>query len=508
MGDASKADANSRRHAIYAVSFRKTDTTFPLVWSRGGPKAFAVNVTDRYTRNLIDTAAEEIELRVVVRSKHTGERIKVPVRVCLAEDTSEQCSFGTSRGESDDTNNILSFKLKRGKKYKLAVPDLLDSHIFETEKAKTQTVSIELDDAPTTDALSKAEAEELTQKLYDQRMNELRKERKTEWEAKVIKLGELEMKFDYRVFGEEPADGHSLFISMHGGGGAPARVNDSQWKNQIRLYEPKEGIYLAPRAPTDTWNLWHQEHIDQFFNRIIEDAMALEGVDPNRIYIMGYSAGGDGVYQLAPRMADQLAAAAMMAGHPNGVSPLGLRNIGFTLHMGGKDAAYKRNEKAAEWKEMLAKLKTDDPGGYAHEVVIHPDFGHWMQRKDAVAVGWMTKFTRDPLPKKIVWHQTGVPHAQFYWLAASEKDRVPGGKMIVSRDDNEFTIHETEKVSEVIIRLHDRMVDFDKPIVVHHGDQKQTFENVKRSAKLVRSTLASRSDLNAVFSAEIRVSVE
>ncbi|MEM7298333.1 MAG: hypothetical protein AAF391_08720 [Bacteroidota bacterium] len=53
---------------------------------------------------------------------------------------------------------------------------------------------------------------------------------------------------------------------------------------------------------------------------------------------MGYSAGGDGVYQLAPRMADSLAAAAMMAGHPNDASPLGLRNIGFTLHMGGKDA--------------------------------------------------------------------------------------------------------------------------------------------------------------------------
>ena len=41
--------------------------------------------------------------------------------------------------------------------------------------------------------------------------------------------------------------------------------------------------------------------------------------------VVGYSAGGDGVYQLAPRMADSWAAAAMMAGHPNGVSPLSLR---------------------------------------------------------------------------------------------------------------------------------------------------------------------------------------
>jgi hypothetical protein len=36
---------------------------------------------------------------------------------------------------------------------------------------------------------------------------------------------------------------------MHGGGGAPAEVNDRQWQNQIGLYEPDEGIYVAPAGP-------------------------------------------------------------------------------------------------------------------------------------------------------------------------------------------------------------------------------------------------------------------
>ena len=57
---------------------------------------------------------------------------------------------------------------------------------------------------------------------------------------------------------------------MHGGGGAPAEVNDKQWQNQISLYQPAEGIYMAPRAPTDTWNLWHQDHIDVFFALFIQ----------------------------------------------------------------------------------------------------------------------------------------------------------------------------------------------------------------------------------------------
>jgi predicted peptidase len=61
------------------------------------------------------------------------------------------------------------------------------------------------------------------------------------------------------------------------------------------------------------------------------------------VYILGYSAGGDGIYYLGPRLADYLAAASMMAGHPNNASPLNLRNIGFSIYMGENDSAYDRN---------------------------------------------------------------------------------------------------------------------------------------------------------------------
>ncbi len=166
-----------------------------------------------------------------------------------------------------------------------------------------------------------------------------------------------------RVFGAAPADGRSLWISMHGGGGAPAQVNDQQWQNQIRLYEPPEGIYIAPRAPTDNWNLWHEGHIDDLFDRLIENCVLLAGVNPDKVYLMGYSAGGDGVYQLAPRMADRFAAASMMAGHPNDASPLGLRNLPFAIFSGAEDAAYRRNKVAAEWAAKLDALAQQDPGG-------------------------------------------------------------------------------------------------------------------------------------------------
>ena len=87
-------------------------------------------------------------------------------------------------------------------------------------------------------------------------------------------------KFSFKTFGERPRGGHSLWISLHGGGGAPKRVNDQQWENQKKLYTLEEGIYLAPRAPTDTWTLWHQPHMDRLLSRLIEDLIVLEGVNP------------------------------------------------------------------------------------------------------------------------------------------------------------------------------------------------------------------------------------
>ena len=355
--------------------------------------------------------------------------------------------------------------------------------------------------------LTASQAKRATDLLRRAHASHIRQTRAAEMKAKQIKLDTKVMRFDYKLFGKKPATGRNLYISMHGGGGAPPQVNDSQWENQKRLYQPKEGVYLVPRAPTDTWNLWHQGHIDPMFTRLIENLIVFEDVNPDRVYIMGYSAGGDGVYQLAPRMADQLAAAAMMAGHPNETSPLGLRNIGFTLHMGEKDGAYKRNQIAATWKGLLADLQKADPQGYRHHVQIHPGKGHWMNLQDAVAVEWMAKFTRDLRPKKIVWKQDDVRHQRFYWLAVGQGDAKARALVRASHDDSRFTI-DTNDVETLVIRLDDTMTDLDQPIQVIAGDKTVFTGKVQRSIATLVKTLAERGDPNAMFSAEVEVTLK
>ena len=326
-----------------------------------------------------------------------------------------------------------------------------------------------------------------------------------ELQAGVIVAGGARMPIWFTIRGEAPAGGRSLWISLHGGGSAPPEVNDQQWRNQQRLYAPEEGVYVAPRGPTDTWDLWHQAHMDPLVDRLIESMVLVHGVNPDRVYLMGYSAGGDGVYQLGTRMADRFAAASMMAGHPNETKPDNLRNLPFAIFMGGQDAAFRRNEIAAEWKTELDALAAKDPGGYPHQVTIYPQHGHWMKRDDAVAVSWLAQFTRVTRPQRIVWLQDDVTEPRFYWL---ENPAPKAGQRVVARRDGQvITIEEADGVAELRVLLDDSMVDLDRPVkVVFEG--RTLFEGtVSRSEATVVRTLEDRGDPRMVFHAEIPVSL-
>lgn len=352
--------------------------------------------------------------------------------------------------------------------------------------------------------LTKEEAEEAFEILWEDMKQQIAASRQEALDARVITVDGVSMKFDYKIFGEPVEGKRSLYISMHGGGGTTPEVNDQQWENQKGLYEPEEGIYLAPRAPSNDWNLWHKPHIDPLFDYLISTLVVLENVDPNRVYLMGYSAGGDGVYQLAPRMADRFAAAAMMAGHPNDAEPYGLRNIGFTIHMGGQDKAYNRNTVAKEWGEWLEELQEADPEGYKHWVAIYPTYGHWMNRVDRAAVPWMAKFVRDPYPNRVVWRQDDVTHTRFYWLGIREEDQQARATVIASYEDQTIQIEQSD-VKVLKIRLNDEMVDLDQPIKVVFGEKVLFSGKVERTIETMAAALQERQDPALVFYAEITV---
>ncbi|QDU88882.1 Transglutaminase-like superfamily protein [Pirellulimonas nuda] len=527
-GRASRAQRDNPRYAIYATSFRHTPLSFPMVWDRRNQSVSAVNVSDRYTSK--DEAVPEgsTSVRFCVVDPATRQRVQCTLSV---EDSSGQTRFsGETKDERFDGNDHLSATLPGGERYRVVarregvvVEQEIEAHGDE------QLVTLRLPGAddpvqqlvgylaeprdtrpPLADqpfaktGLTREQAERGQQMLWEDHEKMIRETRAQEMEAKTLVDGDFTMPFAYTVFGEKPPGGRSLYISMHGGGGTAERVNTQQWKNQQRLYRPAEGVYLAPRAPTDTWNLWQMPHIDRLFTRLIEDLIVLEDVDPDRVYVMGYSAGGDGAFQLAPRMADRWAAAAMMAGHPGDASPLGLRNIGFAVYMGGRDGAYKRNEHAARWKEKLAELRSADPEGYFHKVTIYPEKGHWMDGEDASALPWLAAQTRNPLPEKVVWQQDNITHDRFYWLSIGDQPVKKGATIVATRDAQQVSI-EADGIDEVTVLLNDEMLDLDKPLRITSGERVLFEGTPERTIAMLSKTLDERGDPRGVFSAAVTV---
>ncbi|MBR5892101.1 MAG: alpha/beta hydrolase [Bacteroidaceae bacterium] len=326
----------------------------------------------------------------------------------------------------------------------------------------------------------------------------------TKWEKLTFRNDSLKLSCACRVFGMLPNDGRSLYISLHGGGECPKEVNDEQWMNQIYLYEPAEGVYVAPRAPWNTWDLWHREGLDRMLEELIQACVVFEGVNPNKIYLMGYSAGGDGVWRLAPRMADKWAAASMMAGHPGETSQVNLMNLPYSIWMGSEDAAYNRNTLAAEKAAILDSLAAAHPGKYIHQTNILQGKGHWMDREDAAALPWLAQYRRNPYPKHIVWRQEKVTREHFYWLSV-HADEAAQGKRVEARIEGN-TIHiEHCDYSRLTIYLNDNMVDLDKKVTIVYKGKKIKSKKLQRTIANMYRSLNNRNDRSYAFPAYIDI---
>lgn len=352
--------------------------------------------------------------------------------------------------------------------------------------------------------LTKEAALAKTETLINSRHNESKVKYADEWESRLLRNGSDTMKFWYKVFGEKPADGRALYISMHGGGGAPAEVNDGQWDNQKKLYTPAEGVYFVPRAPSDTWNLWHQEYMDGFVEKIIELASIYEDINPNKVYVMGYSAGGDGTFQLAPRLADKWAAAAMSAGHPGDAQIESLRNLPFELFMGGLDSAYNRNGLARAWAVKHDSLAKTDKGAYINDVHIYEQHGHWMKRDDTLSMAWMPQFIRNSVPDRVVWVQDDVARSRFYWLQATDMGTNQGEKIVASYTEGRIDISECTP-SSVIVCINDKMMNLDKPVSIYYKGKLIFKGKVPRRESNIKSDVDAMRDKELVFPAKLKI---
>jgi hypothetical protein len=111
-GSAAKALKDDPRHAIYASSWRKAGTLFPLVWDLGIDYVQAENVTDRYAGRKAN------RVFIDLMDRPGGERVAADVAVFLK---GKRIAGGKTRDATNDTNDMFGIALKGGEDHELRI---------------------------------------------------------------------------------------------------------------------------------------------------------------------------------------------------------------------------------------------------------------------------------------------------------------------------------------------------------------------------------------------------
>ena len=375
--------------------------------------------------------------------------------------------------------------------------------------------------------------------IWEEYLNQVRNDetRAAELKDHAMTFGEATMKFGLLVKGEADESGYPLFIALHGGGGSDTPdLNNDQWQQMMTYYQMsvKNGIYVNPRAVRDTWDCHFNPESYPLYDRLIENMIAFYDVDPNRVYLTGFSAGGDGVYGITSKMPDRFAAANMSAGHPNGLPLWNIYNMPLLIQVGELDDAYDRNIIDAQYGLMLDEYNETMGGGYEHDTYIHQGKGHnfvdngatdqkviediqtWLDtgespaiEVDANAVRYLEQHVRNPLPERVVWDLTQRADqrlgASFYWLQADK--RHTKGMIVASydRETNSINVEQCSVPGKVTFLLSNDMLDLFKPVTVNTPDGNSTDMTVTPDIDLLYETTEERGDYNYQFAAKITI---
>ncbi|KAG8533030.1 uncharacterized protein KY384_001813 [Bacidia gigantensis] len=211
------------------------------------------------------------------------------------------------------------------------------------------------------------------------------------------------LKYTVAISGRQPATGYPMFIGLCGGGtdnDPPGLRNTGSWIDASTRYfsipvqdQTKAGgvfttegaVLVVPRGVselnnTDSYFLHSEPESYVLIEALIADLLQKQPqpvfdnaqktstqfndaapslIDPDRVFLTGYSAGGNGVFQLSQRILERFAAVNAGAGHPEGTNFKNLANLPISLQVGELDNYQDGNRVSHSRSQVYVKASFD-----------------------------------------------------------------------------------------------------------------------------------------------------
>lgn len=323
----------------------------------------------------------------------------------------------------------------------------------------------------------------------------------------------------------------ALLVGLHGGGEGAGSSSESSgnWTLSGAMGMYPQGI----RLQHDTWNTVHGE---AFVLTLVELAKIRYEIDPDRVYVVGFSMGGTGSFHMPGRYPDLFAGAipahGVIMAEPRsqtdtpeeikrlqyGILP-NLRNVPVYFYTGLVDKNCRPWTFMMAWKQ-LQELAETDPGGYrdirfkAYEGLAHAFPPGEPQR----GLKWIAEKKRNTFPEKIVWQYIANPEQHpdtedkidrldqnwFYWLHTVRAEDTM--EVVAERKGNEFDLAVTVAFpDDFTIYLNPEMIDVNKDVVVRVGGEEVYRGRPVPTFATILESLDARLDRRMVFDRRVKI---
>ena len=208
--------------------------------------------------------------------------------------------------------------------------------------------------------------------------------------------------------------GLPVVFNLHGWGTSPEA---QQVYSQFDAVADRERFIVVYPAALEPRSVWEPEQDEAFLLALIDELVARYDIDANRVYVVGYSAGGFAAHYFGASMSDRLAAIASVAGllPPPELVP-GLPRPGrpvpvLMLHNPQDQLVPYDAETPEQWARWNECPDTPQVSMYSDEVTLHLYAPCAASVEVRVYLYYGEMFEGHFWP----WHAHGIDAAQVIW---------------------------------------------------------------------------------------------